>query len=580
MIGTGSSHFPSAQMTQSALLKIIQEAGTLPLFVNQTGLDEVIAKKGESWDGGKIRTYNLTLDGGYASMGGFNMKDGAFLSGDFAHTIQGYLQPKFQSMTMLYQRMLNKFTASEAAAYIGHLKLETKSKASGIKSMQNTWLLNDGTGRIGTPVGLGANSVASGANFTIPSPSTPLKVKLSSLSGAVGNVVSFFEGMVVSFIYPNYDPNNDTTPTTNNTSCAVHYLTLAFTAGSTTSYYDSFRVVKIDVRNNEIELVPARESAPAGGSYAPTAAYAPNETWVQKQGSTTMWCAGSGTTTIVPFHGSSTANALNGTYTQIPDLNNLFAPETAFSGAAYQTGIFIVPTNYIPAGTVDYGTQNTDFSAFTSTSKTNAEIARLILGFGWTDTTELTLINPYVPTGMMALVTNTTNTVNGINRTSVPQINPTKRDCGKATLTFDQMFKFVTDHANRNKDLIPDWSVLLMGTLAYESMINQSELDRRITEAKGIRGEDSAQMIRINGKNFQFESHTAQRNDYINALPKGVIEMHGGKFEPVTAGSQSEFLQLANGRRINNIESYQTVVLEYCLRMPRASAFMTNYNLI
>ena len=580
VLATQAAALPSGQFTSSGLLKLIQEVGSSLLFVEQSSLDSVLVRKGAEWKGGKIRTFNLTLDPGGAAFGGMQFNSGRFLPGDYSTYLTAYLQPKFQTSTMLYQRFLDSFTKDEMSAYINHLKSETSNKASAFKSLSNTWLLGDGTGRIGTPIGLGASNAASGASFTIADPATPLKIKLSTAKGAVGNAVNFYEGMVVSFLYPDYDPNNDGTESTTYTDCDVRYLTLEFVAGSTKSYYDAFRVVKVDVRDDAIYLVPCRESAPAAGSYAPTSSYAPNEAYVQKQGSTTMWCAGSGTVTVKPYHGMTTANAIATTLTAIPDLAVLFDPVTQFANAATLKGFYIVPTHHVPSGTVDYGYNNNDFSTYTSVSKTNAEIARLMLGFGWTSSTAVDLINPFVPTGIQSLLVNQANTINGINRASTPQINSTSYDTGNRPLSFNEMFKFITDHANRNKNLIPEWNVLLMGTLAYESMIGQSELDRRITEQKGIRGEDSAKTIRINGKLFQLDSHEAMRNDFIYSLPKGMIEQHGGKPTPVSVGGQSEFLSLASGRRINTVESYNTIVMEYCLRIPRAAAFMQNFNLV
>jgi hypothetical protein len=179
----------------------------------------------------------------------------------------------------------------------------------------------------------------------------------------------------------------------------------------------------------------------------------------------------------------------------------------------------------------------------------------------------------------MTLLCNTSNTVHGIRRNSVRPLLPTTYDTGARALTLNEMIKFVTKHIDRNKAKTIDWNLLLMGTQAYSSMVTQSELDRRLTETKGIRGEDQAKVFKFEGKNFQMESHTAMRSDYIFSLPKGLVELHGGENKPVTAGGASEFLSLANGRRSNQAESYNVMIMEYCLKEPRAAAFMNNFTL-
>jgi hypothetical protein len=208
-------------------------------------------------------------------------------------------------------------------------------------------------------------------------------------------------------------------------------------------------------------------------------------------------------------------------------------------------------------------------------------LAQQMLGLGWTvGTTDVTTINPYIATGIETLLMEQTYLVHGINRTKVLQYLPTIQNLNQQSLKFNTFFSFLAQHANRNRTLSTEWNMIPMNPIVYASMISQSEQQRIITDGKGIRGEDGAKIIKFGGKTYQLEMHTTMRKNRIYLLPKNCIEMYGGTLEKVEADGQSNFLSILNGRRINVIESYNTVKHENLMRTPREAGAMRGFDII
>lgn len=592
-----NNFFTNAQFRQSDLLKFIQEKGSKTLWRIVTGLDAV-TKRGK-WPGGKEVRYHLTVDPGALSMGGLNSVAGAFMPSDRAYGIQGFMVPKFQTMTMYFDRILGDLTDSDTKAYLSHMKMEYEQKTMFQKSFFNLQQTMDGTGRVATPVGLGAANTATGTSFTIANPSTLLKVKLSSLDTATGGAPYLMEGMIVSFLFPNYDTANDGSVNKTKTDCDAHFLNLGFVANGgagTQQHFDAFRVVRINQSANEVYLAPARRGAPTGvyatgaGSYSTWSA----DHHVQQGASANMWCSGSGTVTVTPYIGRTLAFGEPAAFTAL-DLTKVFTAGTTAGGNATDNppACFMVLTGYLPTGDVAYSQGNVDFSSYTGSTTTLAEAGRRILGLGWdinvdsgySPTVDVSLINPYLMTGMDTLLFNDTNIVQGIPRYSVQQILPTKKDWNNQPLTFNSLFALIAEHVTRNREKDPNGSdivqsnLLSMNPLVYTSLLSLSEADRRITDAVGIRG-TSCKQINYGTKKFELDQASWMRMDRIVSIPKDGIKMYGGTLDPVNIDGQTQFMSLnSSARRLNAIESYWSVTAEMCVENLRDTLFGRNFSI-
>jgi len=594
---------PSARFSQSDLLKFIQEKGSKTLWRTVSGLDSV-TKRGE-WPGGKMQTYHLTTDAGGLAFSGLNQQAGGFAPSDRAAGIQGFCVPKYQTFTMYFDRVLNKLTEGEQRAYLSAMKMEIEQKTSFQKSFMNLQQLTDGTGRWATPVGLGASNTATGTSFTVSAPSVLLKIKLSSADTAVGSVAHLMEGSIVSFLMPSYDENNDGTVATDRTNCVVRYLTLAFgVASGVVSFFDAFRVVRLNQGSNEILVAPARRAAPDQAfdtDRATTlAAYSPYGAWdesqhVQAQGSSTMWCAGTGTVTVSPLLGRTTDLVAPSVKTAV-NLAAVFNPQSLTSGTATAnpTAVFLVNPGFVPTGSNSYGYPNIDFSQYTqgNFTSTAAAAARALLGLGWDPAVDslydpaaidVSLVNPYLMTGIESLVYNDTNMVHGIPRYSVQQILPTKKDNNAQALTYNSLFGLLVEHVNRNREKSGDIeasfmeNLLTINPIGYSSLLSLSEQDRMITDDKGIRG-TSAKVIQLGNKKFELDMNSSMRVDRISCLPKNSLYMYGGTMEPVNLDGQKQFMALnSNGRRTNAYEMYFTVSGEQKIENLRECAFLRNF---
>lgn len=589
-----NSAMPSARFTQSDLLKFIQEKGSKTLWRTVSGLDAV-TKRGE-WPGGKLQTYHLTADAGGLAFSGLNQQAGTFAPNDRAYGIQGFCLPKYQTFTMYFDRIMSKLTEGEQRAYLSSMKMEMEQKTSFQKSFMNLQQLTDGTGRWATPIGLGASNTATGSTFTLQAPSVLLKMKVSAADTAVGSVAHLMEGSIVSVMYPDYDPNADDTVTADRTNCKVRFLTLGFKAASnsTREYFDAFRVVRINQSTNEILVAPARRAAGVSDTYTPYASWDESQ-HIQSQGASTMWCAGTGTVTVTSYHGRATDLTVPGTVTAL-NLALVFNPQSLTSGtaAANPTAAFLVNPGFIPTGSNSYGYPNIDFSTYTQGNFTASAdaAARAILGLGWDPAVDanydpaaidVSLVNPYLMTGIESLVYNDTNMVHGIPRYAVQQVLPTKKDNNAQELTYNSLFGLLVEHVNRNREKSGDASasfkqnMLTMNPLAYSSLMSLSEKDRMIIDDKGIRG-TSAKVIQLGDKKFELDMNSTMRTDRISCLPKDSIYMYGGTMESVDLDGQKQFMALnSNGKRTNAYEMYFTVSGEQKIENLRECAFLRNF---
>ena len=583
----GTPTFTSGTFAQSELLKIIQENGSKVLWKEVDGLDAIVKKN--EWPWGKEVRYSLTVDAGGGAFAGIDFNSGYFAPGDKVSSLTGVVVPKFQTFTMQFERFMDQMTKSAAQAYINSMKLEFDQKTMFQKSFMNVQMLGDGTGRFATPVGIGPSDDAVGVSRTVnyvgggavatscialstnsaaagnAANVSPIKIKLSSLDTAVGDCAHLIEGSMVSFFFADYDANNDGTVDATEATCIPRLLVLGFGDGqaadtailagaSNMATYDSFRVVKIEQENDAIYVMPGRTATKAAATTA--GAYTSNTDF-----QTASWLPGvtlAGALYCFPVAGMSAAYdasiALTYGTATANGFTNIFAP----SGVT--TACYLVHPLYIP--------------------NTNA-MGRAMLGLGWTvGTTDITQINPYIGTGIETLLMEQSYVVHGINRNKVLQYLPTIKNNGGQNLKFNTFFSFLAEHANRNRSLETGWNILPMNPMVYASMISQSEQQRIIIDGKGIRGEDGAKLIKFGGKTYQLEMHTSMRKNRIYLLPKNSIEMYGGTIEKVDVNGQSSFLSIINGKRVNVIESYNTVKMENIMRTPREAGALRNFSII
>jgi hypothetical protein len=480
------------------------------------------------------------------------------------------------------------------------MKMEYEQKTLFQKSFTNLQQIMDGTGRVATPIGLGSANTASGNSFTIANPSTLLKVKLSSLDTATGSAAYCMEGMVVSFLYANYDDDDNGTVGTTYATCVPRFLVLGFKGSGVRSYYDAFRIVRINQSANEVLLAPARKAAGDSDTYTPYTSVDASH-MVQQGASSTMWCAGtSSTTTVTPWQGRNTALGAPTTTSALAGgaalgFDQVFNPAAiAGAGSTHPTAVFLVLTGYLPTGTVDYGQGNVDFSTYASSTATNAATARAIMGLGWDPNSDpnnygvsqdVSLVNPYLMTGIESLIFNDTNLVQGVPRYSVQQYLPTKKDLNAQALTFNGLFAGVAEHYVRNRDKDPNsadviqWNLLDMNPLTYTSLLSLSEADRRITDDKGIRG-TSCKTIQVGNKKFELNMNSAMRLDRIVGIPKDAIQMKGGTLDPVEVDGQRQYMALnSSARRVNAYEQYYTIMGEQYIESLRDCLFFRNFSI-
>lgn len=539
----------SQSFSLTELLKTIQKNSISTLWAEVDTLDAVIKKSEFPW--GKEVKMAFNVDAGGGAFGAMSQQGGVFAPGDKTRNILGKVLPKVQTFTLQFERFADQLSKDQTKAYINTAKQEYDMKMRFQKSFMALQYLGDGTGRQAEPIALGIDDTTSGASFTLENERTPLKIKISSSDIAAGSVAHLMEGSVVSFMYADVDPTNDGTTVVNQSAGVVRLMALAFTA-TDTKVYDAFRVVKVEQENNYVYVLPGRLM---GASFDGSAADKVG-TYVQRS----TWTDNAGTVTVTPRKGvrsdlePSSVDAQFGV--TIPTFAMVFSPTVSLD--TKPTKVALIQPLFI--------------------NQNNAQALEQ-LGIGWTGGTDLGQISASVFTGLDSLLTNETNTVHGIDRLNVMQFLATRKDNQNKDLTFNSLFSLLSTHTNRNRSMKFDWSALMINPIGYSSMISLSELDRRITEGKGMRGEEGAKLIRMHGKTFQLEEHSSMRLDRIYCLAKGSVEMHGGKESLVKVGNQGEFLSLVNGRRTNVVESYYDVTGELVMETPRVNAYMRNFKI-
>lgn len=529
--------FPnSSSFDLGELLKIVQENGIDPIWAEVETLDALIDKRGDVNWGQEIR-FALNTDPGGGSVARIAQQSGRFAPGHKASNQIGKIYPKYQTITFQFERFHKKLSgAGDMAAYIENAKQEYLLKTSFHKSFTNLQLLGDGTGRQGTPVSFGAADTTSGASIAIASPDTPLKVKLSSSDTAAGSVAHFLEGSVISFVY--YDE-----------SSVVRLMSLSCVdAGtSTTVVYDAFKVVEVDQANNCIYLFPVRggTTVSAIGSYV----------YYDR------WCSAAAS-------GAVTATPLKGIRPEFPSSDSEFGNPPGGSGQA-------------ASAVEDFLTLSTKYPTMIHPLYVaeNQAFAKLQLGIGWAATTDIDKISDGVFTGLESHIMNKSNTIHNINRAAVRQYLATIKDNGGRDLTFNTLYSFLAqnDTRNRNRKDMAKWYGVLMNPLVYSSMVSLSELDRRVVEGRGIRGEEGAKLIKFGDRNYQLDTHTSMRHDRLYCLPNKGLTLYDGQLEPVEVGSQNQFLSISGGARTNVVEAYSTITGEFCVNMPRDCGAIRNF---
>jgi hypothetical protein len=257
---------------------------------------------------------------------------------------------------------------------------------------------------------------------------------------------------------------------------------------------------------------------------------------------------GSGTVTVTPLRGYRAAATTDANYAaSVNNLNLIFGATTC----ALVHPKFLVDT-------------------------TEAE-ARIQLGIGWTQATDLGRISAYTLTGLEALLFNTANTVHGLIRPTLPQLLPTRRNLSGQELTFNTLFSFIAQHVNRNRGAVMGSNTLLINPIGYSSMISQGELGGKVFTGEGMRGNKNAHMIAYGDKTFEFDSSSCMRKDKVVVMAKDVLELKGGEIEAVEVGGQREFLSLASGKRTNQAEMYSTITGELTANVKEAALRKCGY---
>lgn len=542
--------FPdSTTFSLSELLKTIQKNGISTLWAEVDTLDAVVKKSALPF-GQKVKMA-FNVDAGGGAFGRLAQQGGVFAPGDRTRNILGEVKPKYQTFTLQFERFADTLSKEQAKAYINTAKQEYDSKMAFQKSFMSLQLLGDGTARQAEPIAFGAVDTVSGANFTLASERTPLKVKISSSDSAAGSVAHLMEGSVISFPFVDVDPGTTGTASVTQAAGLVRLLALTFTQGDSKTY-DAFRVVKVEQETNYVYLLPARLMSATFTGSTPDA----TGSYVQQPN----WTDGTGVVTVTFRKGVRADLVVSATDA---DYNDPIADLALVLSATASTDS--LPTKIAMVHPL-----------FINESQA---AAREQLGVGWTGATDLGFIHDGIMTGLEALLCNESNTVHGIDRANVLQFLATSKDNGQKDLTFNSLYSFLSQHVNRNRKMQFEWSSLMMNPITYSSMISLSELDRRITEGKGIRGEEGAKLIQMHGKKFQLDEHSSQRHDRIYCLAKGAVEMHGGKENLIKVGGQGEYLAMVNGRRTNVVESYYEVSGETTLECPRVNGFMKNFKI-
>jgi len=532
----------SSEFNLNELLKFVQEAGAMSIWAEpEDSFEDVITiRRKINW--GKQILYALCVDPGGGAMAGKLMQGGRFAPGHRTKNIQGQVLPKHQTVTYQYDNFTGDLTTGEINAYMQSIRQELESKNSIFKSTLMIQLLGDGTSRLATPVGFGADNKASGASFTLDTTLTPLKIKLSTAFDAAGCAAWMVEGMAISFVYIDRDLNNDGVNEATVANGRTRFLSVKMTDGVTTREYDSFTVVRIKQSENCIEVLPIRETTTSPSIDRDFAQY--NE-----------WVPGAAGAITVSLARGRTVDGMAAATDTVFGAG--LADISLFCGASlsdqYQT---IMHPGYIHS--------------------TQAE-AKLQLGYGWTANTEMSTLSKYVPTGLETLLCDTTHTVHGIHRANVLQHLPTVVTNHGRELTFNTFLSALTDHHNRNRKMLPEWTVLYMNPIVESSLIALSEASRILCDGEGVRGRSNKKFIKRGEKNFQFESSSCMRADKVYGIADGTVTLYDGQLKPVSIGGVSVFPQLVNGYRVDVSEKHANVTAECAIKTPRKNMVIQDF---
>jgi len=526
------------------LLKIIQKSGISVLWAKVEDAFQHIIDHERNVKWGQEQRYALTVDPGGGAMTRLAQQGGVFAPGDRTKNILGVLSPKYQSITYQFERFHDRISKDDVAAYINSQKQEYTQKNDFQKSFMILQMHADGTGRQATPIGLGDTDEAAAASFTLTDNSTPMKVKVSGLNSNPGSVSYLMEGSVISLMYIDLDANNDGTNDTvpTNAGAFPRLLSLLFTdTAAATAQYDAFRVVEVDIENDAVLVMPAREYT---ATLATKGDYVQVNEWVEN--------GAAGVVTVTPVKG------IRCDYPSVDAGHGVALGNFAqvFVAGAAGTYISLVHPLYI---------NNTQASAKTQ------------LGLGWTSATEISAISDGVLTGLETLLTDRTHTVHGIARGAIRQYLPTHKDGHMNDLSYNMIYSAIAQHVNRNRGTLPEWSILGMNPVPYSSMVSASENDRRITEGTGIRGEKGAKYIEVFGKKFQLESSSVQKKGLIYCVADKAVKLKDGELSDITVSGQNQFLTIRDGNRVNVIEAYGEVVGEMAVEGVRRCMYIDNF---
>jgi hypothetical protein len=526
------------------LLKIIQKSGISVLWAKVEDAFQHIIEHERNVRWGQEQRYALTVDAGGGAVTRLAQQGGVFAPGDRTKNILGTVSPKYQSITYQFERFHDRISKDDVAAYINSQKQEYTQKNDFQKSFMILQMHADSTGRQATPVGLGETDEAAAANFALASNDTTMKVKLSSLASAAGSASYVMEGSVLSFVYIDLDANNDGTNDVApaNAGAFPRILCLRFTdTAAAFAQYDAFRVVEVDIENDALYVMPAREFV---ATLATKGDYVQVDEWVPN--------GAAGAITVTPRKG------IRADYPAVDAGHGILINNFAQVFAAGAAGTYLSLIH--PLYTVN-----------------EQAGGKLQLGLGWGAATEMSRLNDGWLTGLETLLTDRTHTVHGIQRSTIRQYLPTRKDGHANDLSYNMLYSLLAQHVNRNRGALPEFSIVGMNPIPYSSMVSASENDRRISEGKGIRGEEGAKFIKIFDKKFQLESSSVQKKQLIYCIPDKAIKLKDGELSDITVSGQNQFLTIRGGQRVNVIEAYGEVVGELCVEGVRRCAYLENF---
>lgn len=528
------------------LLKFVQENGSDPLWAEPEDSFEDIIKFVRKVDWGKEIHYSFCTDPGGGSMAGKAMQYGRFAPAHPTKNIKGRVNPKHQTLTFAFDNFTGELTKGNVNAYMNTIQQEMDSKNSIHKSSLMLQMLGDGTGRQGTPSGLGPNNTSSGASFAVTSNTAPLKIKMSTLAAAVGSTAWFVEGGVFSFAYVDRDLNNDGVNEVAAAAGRVRFLAVKFTDSLGASVtYDAFSVQAIHQSQDYIEVLPCRILS-ADPTKDSNFIQVPSE-WVS---------GGTGPFTVTLVRGRS-ADGLAA------------ATDTVFGLPLADISLFI-------GATLDAQQQTMLHPGYLNPSQAQA---RLQLGIGWTSSTEIDLISAYVPTGLHALLCDREHIMHGISRSSVLMNLPTYISNGGGELTFNTFLSALTEHTTRNRGKMADFSVLLMNPLVSASLIALSESNRIVMDREDVRGRKNRKIIQIGERTFVFEDSSCMRKDKIYGINEGSPKMYDGQMKPFSVGGVSAFPLLIEGERVDATVKHASMTCEMVLKNARSNMVIDDFKI-